>query len=340
MLKKLMLLLSCIGLLALVACGEENENETEDEPSLETELETELDPERMTGDLIEFEFSIVMISNDELTELEYNSEIDEIDYGVARDVFVTEGLNLLFNFNLPITDFTLIEIEFLEDGLAVKTGVLYEVGALAPDRPLVLTHYHGQGSMPASGFYFTGPDGEENWYVFHQSPMDGEIHWWYFDWSHDYGVFMPSEYEPEPEPEETDTSVAEVPPIPPVDTSQLIVGTWQMSGTDGIGETYGEPVYMNWHFFEDGTFTEVFMTRIENGSWSISNDELTIIRYIDSPSAIIDATRETLSYSIESDTLSIRRLRVDELIRDGDGEWSFQTGPDPSPYYLIKTRVQ
>ena len=336
MLKKLMLLLSCISLLTLVACGEENENE--DDSALGTELETELDPERIAGDLIELEFSIEMISDDELTELEYNSEINEINYGIARDVFVTEGLNLLFNFNLLITDFTLIEIEFLEDGSAVKTGVLYEVGTLAPDRPLVLTHYHGQGSMPASGFYFAGPDGEENWYVFQQSPMDGEIHWWSFDWSHDYGLFVPPEYELEPEPEEIDTPVVEVPPIPPIETSQLIVGTWRWDGADGIGESYGAPIYMDWHFFEDGTFTESFSARVENGSWSISNGELTIIRYIDSPSAIIDATRETLSYSIEDDTLSIRRLRVDELIRDGDGEWSLQTGSEV--YYMPFTRVQ
>ena len=202
MLKRLMLVFGCISLLTLVACAEENGPaytvKTDPVPIAFGEVE------------IELEFSVEMISDEELEELKYDYDVNEIDYAMARDNFITEGINLHFSFSLPVTDFTIIEIAavFLdaEDEEAgemtlVKTGVLYEVGDICPDVPFVLTHYFGHGTISASGFYFIGPNGEENWYTLQQSPMDGEIVWQTFDWSLDQGLFVFEEYEPEPEPE-------------------------------------------------------------------------------------------------------------------------------------------
>jgi len=175
MLKKLMLL-SCVSLLALVACGEEGGG-----PST-----VESDSEESS----EFGFSIEIISDEELTELE---DYIEVNYAEVRDGFITEGLNLLFNFNHQVTDFSLIEVAFLEDGSFAKTGVLYEISEINPDRPLVITHYFGDGAVPTSGFYFAGPNHEGGWFTFEQSQFDGEMIWHPFHWSHHYDLFEVSD---------------------------------------------------------------------------------------------------------------------------------------------------
>ena len=201
MFKKLMLLMSCVGLLALVACSGEEAYEPDPDPIAE---EPEPDSEPIEEEPVEFEFSIEIISEDEFENLEY---YNEVNYALARDEFITEGLNLLFDFNEPVTDFSLIEVVELEDGSFAKTGVLYEVGDLDPDTPLVITYYFGYGTIPFSGFYFTGPAGVGGWFTFQQDAVDGEMVWSPFDWSHDYDLFVvDDEYE-------TDEVVAEEPVI-------------------------------------------------------------------------------------------------------------------------------
>jgi len=192
MLKKLMLFLSCISLLALIACSEDSENGSsytiKTDPSVVTFEET-----------VASLFSIEIISDDELEELEYHHDINEINYALAHDVFLTEGLNVRFTFYEPVTDFAIIEVQFVngdeEEGVGVfkKTATLYEFGDVDPDIPLILTHYSGYGTTPISGFYFTGPDGVGRWYTFQQDARDGGMIWQTFDWSHDHDLFIVDE---------------------------------------------------------------------------------------------------------------------------------------------------
>jgi len=180
MLKKLILLLSCTSLLILVACDGENEYPPTDEAETDYILDVPA-----TEYLDEFEFRMEAINDDELTELE---NYIVVDYSGGR---TQEGVHWLFYFSQAVSDFSFIRIAITEDGSIHKTGVLNEVGNINLDQSLVLMHYMTTGTLPVSGFYFTGPDGEENWYVFQISQMDGEMHWWPFDWSRDYDLFDP-----------------------------------------------------------------------------------------------------------------------------------------------------
>ena len=128
MLKKLMLLLSCVSLLILVACGEDGGLVATAEPV----------PEPLPDGSAPFEFWVEIISDDELADLE---DYIEVNYAMARNMFITEGLNLRFNFNQPVTNFSIIEVALLGDGSLAKPDALYEVGNLYPNRPLVMTHY-------------------------------------------------------------------------------------------------------------------------------------------------------------------------------------------------------
>ena len=229
MFKKIMLSLSCVSLLALVACGEDSGGISTVEPDEDTA----------------FEFKIEMISDDELA---YLDDYIELNYTMARDGFITEGLNLLFNFNQSVTNFSLIEIEFLEDGSFVKTGILYEIGYLEPNRPLVITHYTVAGTMPTSGFHFTGPAGIGEWFTLHQSQMDGSIVWHPFNLRRafelidlaDY-LIVEDDFESEPdllEDDVTDTTMPVVELITPFETLGETIVTagmfweewWNLSG--------------------------------------------------------------------------------------------------------------
>ncbi|MCL2558994.1 MAG: LysM peptidoglycan-binding domain-containing protein [Turicibacter sp.] len=170
--KKLMLFLMLFNLFALVACTDD----ADETPPVEEETEPTTEPEEA------FTFFIEILTEDELAELEHVTSV------AYRDGTFEDGLNLLFNFSHPVTDFTFIGVTVVEDGSAVKTGILNEVGDIALNAPLVLTDYFVMGTLPTSGFYFVDPDGESNWYVFQQSQMDGNIHWRPFDWSHDYDL--------------------------------------------------------------------------------------------------------------------------------------------------------
>jgi len=196
MLKKLMLLVSCISLLALVACDEEPRTSPSDatEPQTSEPVVT-----RSNDEFVFFDFSIEILDDEALENLNDNDL--KINYAEARDGFVTEGLTLIFNFSHPVSDFTLLETDINENGFFVATGILLEIGDLDPENPLILTHYHTQGSVPRSGFYFVDPNGNERWYILHQSSMDGSITWQVFTWSHDYD-FYDTNAEPEIEDEE------------------------------------------------------------------------------------------------------------------------------------------
>ena len=180
MFKKLILLLGCVSLFVLVACGEEN-NSTASGNMNETSE---------SAVLSEFEITIEMISDAELEDLMVTSDHTYINYGAAREWFITEGINLLFHFDQSVTEFSLITVAMLEDGTIAKTGVIQEIGALRPDKPLVITHYLGNGTTPDSGFYFVDSNGVSNWFVFHLNQMDGGMSWSPFHWSHDYDLFV------------------------------------------------------------------------------------------------------------------------------------------------------
>jgi len=187
MLKKLMLLISCVSLLALVACDEENEtaisNSGRSEPQQsDASINDENDEEALFG------FTIEIISEEDFEELE--GIYTQLNYAEARNGFVTEGITLIFEFTQAVSDFTLVEIDITEEGTLVTTGLLSRIGDLAPDEPLVLTQYHTQGTaIPRSGFYFIDANGNEKWFTLNQSTMDGSIVWSPFHWSRAYGFY-------------------------------------------------------------------------------------------------------------------------------------------------------
>jgi len=207
MFKKLMLLLGLIILVTLTACNQEEEPIPIAEP----------EPEPVVEEPEPFEFSIEMISNGELAAL---GEYVEVDYASARELDMTEGLNLQFDFNHPVTDFSFISVQFLgedseiyEEGLTfAKTGVLSEVGDLDPKVPLILTNYFGMGTLAASGFTFIDPDGERVWYTFQQSAKDGGMEWQPFNWSDERDIYEPYIWAGEPSDLDGGTEQPEEPP--------------------------------------------------------------------------------------------------------------------------------
>lgn len=188
MIRKLMLALSCVSLFILVACGAEMNVEDlmsfvgTDADEFESAV-VELD-----SDNTELDFFIEIISEEEFSDLE---NFIEIDYAKARGGFVNAGLNLIFHFNQPVTNFTLIDLAFRADATVAKSGIIYEVGDLFPDTPIVLSHYHTQGAVPASGFQFTDPEGVTRWFMLDQSQLDASIVWTPFNWCEDYELFDP-----------------------------------------------------------------------------------------------------------------------------------------------------
>jgi len=178
MLKKIMFLLGCVGILLLVACG----NRNNDDELVDYETSPSIEGVR-PDETVDFEFSIDIIADDELEDLD---DYTTINYRDGDD-----GLNLIFNFNKPITNFSLIEVTLLNDDdfTFAKVGELENVGGV--DEALVLTNYFGYGTLPRSGFSFTTPSGEDVWYTFHQSQMNSYIYWGAFNWSRDYDLYDP-----------------------------------------------------------------------------------------------------------------------------------------------------
>ena len=208
MLKKLMLVFSCVSLLALIACGEGGVTPIVGREPTET----------IANGYENFEFSIEIISDDELADL---GRYHEVNYAVARESFITEGFNVRFNFNQSIRDFTLIDVARSEYGSFVKTGVLYEVGDLGPERPLVLTHYFSNG---ITGFYFSGSNDEDGWFTFELNPSDGEISWGRFDWSHDRELFeVDEDFEIDPDLPDLDEVEGMMPEIDPITEPEEII---------------------------------------------------------------------------------------------------------------------
>lgn len=183
--------------MILVACNQETGNSTRSNTTEPQPYATEITEFRMG--LNSFDFSIEIMTDEELVNFE-NTYL-EINYADAREGFVTEGLTLIFNFNQPVFDFTLIEIYMTENRRHVKTDILAEVGDLTPDIPFILTHYHTQGTFPRSGFYFVDPAGNERWYTLTLNSMDGSIEWNSFPWSHEYGLYDITAYHDVTQPE-------------------------------------------------------------------------------------------------------------------------------------------
>jgi len=218
MLKKLMLLLYCVSLFTLIACGEEG-GTTSGGGSSST-------ASGVNGDDV-FGFTIEIITDDELADL---ADYTEVDYGVARDSFITVGFNVLFNFNQPVRNFSLIDTAHSEYGSVVKTGVLYDVGDLNPDRPLVLTHYFSNGM---TGFYFEGSEGAGGWFTFEQNTIDGGITWSRFDWSHDRELFVDEEFELDPDMPSLEDVEGMMPEVDPIyDPEELILSIMRLVHVD------------------------------------------------------------------------------------------------------------
>lgn len=174
--KKIILLINCIGFILLTtACQNDNVNEEYvPEPPITNETPAEIEF---------FEFSITIIENEELAELSGHQTVNHGSDG---------GLDLIFNFNKPVTNFAIINVLFTnsagdnEYGF-VKTGEVIAVGNV--EDILILTNYWTLGTHPHLGLTFTTPDGEEVWYIFSRSMMDGTIHWRQFHWSRNYDLY-------------------------------------------------------------------------------------------------------------------------------------------------------
>jgi len=161
----------------LVAC-DNGEADTDTGANNETSPPVE---ETRPNETVDFEFSIDIIDDEDLAELD--------DYVTIDDGSSSEGLSLIFEFNQPVTNFALINVQHTGDGFA-KTGMIQEVARV--NNNLVFTNYRGLGTLPHLGFTFTRPDGEDVWYTLQQSMMDMSIGWQSFDWSHDYDLYDPS----------------------------------------------------------------------------------------------------------------------------------------------------
>lgn len=168
----MILLFTCMGFVLLgTACQNDDiyEEYEPEPPVIEEPKEVE-----------DFEFSINLIYEAEIGNY---PAVNYGDYG---------GLNLLFNFNQPVTNFSIINVVLTNFGTDdelnfAKTGEAIHVGHV--EDILVLTNYWTLGTFPHLGFTFTNPNGEDVWYTFQQSMMDGAIHWQLFDWSHEYELY-------------------------------------------------------------------------------------------------------------------------------------------------------
>ena len=245
MLKKLMLLLYCISLFAMIACGDEGGSTTDTDTGSTSGV---------NGDDT-FGFTIEIITDDELDQL---SEYIEVDYGVARETFITEGFNVLFNFNQSVKDFSLINTTHSEYGSVVKTGVLYEVGDLEPDKPLVITHYFSNGLM---GFYFEGTDSDGGWFTFEQNSIDGGITWSRFEWSHDRELFVDDEFELDPDMPSLDEVEGMMPEIDPVtDPDEVILSIMRLMRINDMEEgeeEFEDPGMLTVDDEEDGLLANI-----------------------------------------------------------------------------------
>ena len=141
-----------------------------------------------------FGFVIELLTNEELAEL---NDFVAINYAAARGGFITEGLNLLITFSDDITDFSLLEVYFVDNDLFsfAPTAVLGNIPSIQKDTPILITHYYSSGTIPTSGFSFVSPNGEEMFYTFEQSRFDGSIEWVFFNWPNKNSLFSMTDVE-------------------------------------------------------------------------------------------------------------------------------------------------
>jgi len=98
-------------------------------------------------------------------------------------------------------------------------GMMPEIDPITPEG--VTPPYFGHGMITTTGFYFTGPDGQGNWYIFGQNQINGAIIWSPFDWSHErdhFDIGEDFEIDPNlPHLDDVEGMMPEVDPIVPVD---------------------------------------------------------------------------------------------------------------------------
>ena len=167
MIKKIWLLISCLSMITLVACGHANPEE------LNVASETTAESANSVENDSEFSLSLVVAD----AELE---NYYEVDFSALSGGFVTEGVSVMFNFNQRVYDFELFEMldgVLLEETDAIITGtsVLVTIPNLSPDVPLVLTNYPTLGHEV--GFSFTTADGERQDFNFRIEIFSGELTW-------------------------------------------------------------------------------------------------------------------------------------------------------------------
>jgi len=181
MLKKLAILIGCISLFWLAGCSNEPD-EVEALPEPPTQPQVEVEPEVEP----ELEFT-VEIFDGELASLGGHNEVNYseiVGFGVENDI------TLKFTFSDDITNFAFISLANRAAGDIAKTGVLHEVGNVVVDEPLILSQYFERSNQAIFGFAFDDPAGNGKWFSLGISPMDGEIVWQEFDWSHDNELYI------------------------------------------------------------------------------------------------------------------------------------------------------
>jgi len=109
-----------------------------------------------------------------------------------------DALDLLFSFNRPVFNFRFVDVIFtdiFDDYRFAVTRLWDEVGDIAVSErgpsQILLKGYHGIGTFPSTGFYFSDEDGNEYWFTFQQSMRDGLMHFIPFTWSSSYDLYDP-----------------------------------------------------------------------------------------------------------------------------------------------------
>jgi len=201
--KTLILFLTITSLFVLVACSNTNTDDpiTETEPTtgpttVETEIATVTTTPSEIGSTTDvLEFSVHIISDEELELLE---GYIKINYAQTRATSTDHGHNLIFRFNQPISNFSLldtdIDMSVLPYGAHAVADIFFELEEVAANTPIVLTDYFLPKMDPRNGFHFVDSDGNEHWYVFgfdHAHQTDPTYNIWMesFSWSRDYGFY-------------------------------------------------------------------------------------------------------------------------------------------------------
>ena len=116
-----------------------------------------------------------------VASIDYTSEEEMAQYPDApRISWIEEGIWMIFRFEEPVRDVTLVGIaagfdEAYDFWLFEIGKLIYEAGDLAPGQPFFVQTFGHFGTLPAQAIGFTYTDGIRYYIPFDQSQMDGSL---------------------------------------------------------------------------------------------------------------------------------------------------------------------